>query len=156
MGLILCCGLQCCYCRWFKREDSREIVINQKHCKTAKIATAIADADVVISMNHFKGHERLLWWMPENIGMGCGSVGGKLEMHSNSKPVVNWVNCTACRVCEKNCAHDAIHVMKRKWQKLITISVLVAASVSLFASHAVQVTGSHRMQEKMAEYAYAH
>ena len=36
-----------------KGTEYREIVINQKHCKSAKIASAIADADIVISLNHF-------------------------------------------------------------------------------------------------------
>ncbi len=40
-----------------KGTDYREIEINQKHCKTAKIGTGIADADIIVSMNHFKGHE---------------------------------------------------------------------------------------------------
>ncbi len=32
-----------------KGTDYREVVIDQKHCKTAKIGTAIADADIVLS-----------------------------------------------------------------------------------------------------------
>jgi len=45
-----------------KGTDYKEILINQKHCKTAKIASAIASADVVISLNHFKGHEFAGFW----------------------------------------------------------------------------------------------
>jgi len=141
-----------------KGTDSREIVINQKHCKTAKIATAIADADVVISMNHFKGHEMAgFGGCLKNIGMGCGSVGGKLEMHSNSKPVVNWVNCTACRVCEKNCAHDAIHVNEKKVAEIdYDKCVGCGQCIAVCQFDAVQVHWeATRMQEKMAEYAYA-
>ncbi len=40
-----------------KGTDYREIEINRKNCKTAKIGTYIADADVVVSVTHFKGHE---------------------------------------------------------------------------------------------------
>lgn len=40
-----------------KGTDYREINIDLKHCKTAKIGAAIADSDIIISMNHFKGHE---------------------------------------------------------------------------------------------------
>ncbi|MEQ8203562.1 MAG: DUF362 domain-containing protein, partial [Smithellaceae bacterium] len=61
--------------------EFREIKINQKHCKTAKIGSAIADADIIISLTHFKGHELTgFGGALKNIGMGSGSRGGKLEM----------------------------------------------------------------------------
>ena len=41
-----------------KAIDYQEIPIDQQYCKTAKIGAAIAEADVIISMNHFKGHEQ--------------------------------------------------------------------------------------------------
>jgi len=45
----------------------------------AKIGSAIADSDVIISMNHFKGHEMTgFGGALKNLGMGCASVGGKL------------------------------------------------------------------------------
>ncbi len=34
----------------------------REYCPAPKIGTAIADADIVISMNHFKGHERSRFW----------------------------------------------------------------------------------------------
>ena len=40
-----------------KGTDYREIEVNLDLCKSAKIGSAIADSDVVISLNHFKGHE---------------------------------------------------------------------------------------------------
>lgn len=41
-----------------KGTDYREIPLNGEYCPAPKIGTAIADADIVISMNHFKGHEQ--------------------------------------------------------------------------------------------------
>ena len=38
--------------------DEVEVPVpNGEYCKTAKIGRAIMDADVFISLNHFKGHE---------------------------------------------------------------------------------------------------
>ena len=92
-----------------KGTEYREIEINQQHCKTAKIGSAIADADIVISLNHFKGHEMVgFGGALKNLGMGCGSRGGKLEMHSASQPYIDEANCVGCRMCEKNCAQEAI------------------------------------------------
>lgn len=38
--------------------DYREIEIDGEYCKAPKIGAAVADADIVISMTHFKGHEQ--------------------------------------------------------------------------------------------------
>ena len=76
--------------------------------KEAKIGTAM-DADIFISLNHFKGHEATgFGGALKNIGMGCGSRAGKMEMHNSGKPSVNQEKCVGCRTCSKNCAHGAI------------------------------------------------
>ena len=76
-------------------------------CKTAKIGRAIMDADIIISLNHFKGHEETgFGGALKNLGMGCGSRAGKMEMHSAGKPYVNQELCIGCHACEKICAHD--------------------------------------------------
>lgn len=77
--------------------------------KEAKIGRAIMDADVIISLNHFKGHEAAgFGGALKNLGMGCGSRAGKMEQHSSGKPTVDQSVCRGCRVCAKNCAHGAI------------------------------------------------
>ena len=77
-------------------------------CKTAKIGRAIMDADIVISLSHFKGHEMTgFGGALKNLGMGCGSRGGKMEMHSAGKPFVKQKYCIGCHACAKICAHDA-------------------------------------------------
>ncbi len=102
-------GLNVIIADGLKGSDYREIEINAKHVRTAKIGTVIADSDIIISINHFKGHELAgFGGALKNLAMGCGSRGGKLEMHSSSKPVIEEDNCTSCGLCKKNCAHDAI------------------------------------------------
>ena len=94
-----------------KGTDYREIPFDGKYCKAPKVGAAIADADVIISMNHFKGHEQTgFGGALKNIGMGSASVGGKLELHSSSKPVIEIENCVGCKICVAHCAHDAIHL----------------------------------------------
>lgn len=61
-----------------------------EYIKKAKIGRAIMDADVFISLAHFKGHESTgFGGAIKNIGMGCGSRAGKMEQHSSGKPVVD-------------------------------------------------------------------
>ena len=96
-----------------KGTDCREIELNGEYCKAPKIGAALADADIIISMTHFKGHEQAgFGGTLKNLGMGGASVAGKLELHSAAQPVIKRDNCKGCRICEKHCAHDAIHVTK--------------------------------------------
>lgn len=79
-----------------------------EYIKEAKIGRAIMDADIVISLTHFKGHEATgFGGALKNIGMGCGSRAGKMEMHSAGKPYINQDACVGCGRCIKICAHDA-------------------------------------------------
>lgn len=94
-----------------KGTEYREIEIDGEYCKAPKIGSAIADADIIISMNHFKGHEQTgFGGVLKNLGMGCASVGGKLELHSASQPRIDIESCKGCNICVKHCRHDAIHL----------------------------------------------
>ena len=86
-----------------------------KLVKEAKIGRAVMDADVFISLSHFKGHEATgFGGCFKNIGMGCGSRAGKMEQHNSGKPTVDQSVCVGCRVCSKNCAHGAISFPEKK------------------------------------------
>ncbi len=81
----------------------------------AKIGRAVMDADVFISLTHFKGHEQAgFGGTLKNIGMGCGSRAGKMEMHSAGKPSVHTERCIGCGMCAKICAHSAISFTDHK------------------------------------------
>lgn len=86
-----------------------------EYVKEAKIGRAIMDADIFITLNHFKGHEATgFGGALKNIGMGCGSRAGKMEMHSAGKPFVNTDKCIGCGACTKICAHSAAIVTDKK------------------------------------------
>ena len=85
------------------------------YVKEAKIGRAVMDADVFITLSHFKGHECTgFGGALKNIGMGCGSRAGKMEMHSAGKPYVNQDACIGCGRCVKICAHDGPHIVDHK------------------------------------------
>ncbi len=92
-----------------KGDDDVEIPVEGgKYVKNAKIGRAIMDADIFIALSHFKGHESTgFGGALKNIGMGCGSRRGKMEMHAAGKPLVKEELCIACHKCEKICAHSA-------------------------------------------------
>lgn len=143
-----------------KGTDYREIEINGKHCKKAKIGAAIADADIIISMNHFKGHEMTgFGGALKNLGMGSGSRGGKLEMHSASQPKIDKGNCSSCGQCVKHCSQKAISLDNGKkayidYEKCIGCGQCVA----MCRYNAAQVLwneSADTANEKIAEYATA-
>ncbi len=83
-------------------------VRNGEYVREAKIGHALMDADIVISLTHFKGHEQAgFGGAMKNLGMGGGSRAGKMEQHAAGKPSVDAAKCVGCRACEKICAHGA-------------------------------------------------
>ena len=96
-------------------DESLVLVEGGEYVTEAKIGRAIMDADIFISLTHFKGHEQAgMGGCLKNIGMGCGSRAGKMEMHSSGKPFVKAKKCIGCGNCAKICAHDAPVIVDRK------------------------------------------
>lgn len=93
-----------------KGTDEVEVPVQGgEYVKNAKIGHAIMDADVYISLSHFKGHENTgFGGAIKNTGMGCGSRAGKMEQHNSGKPQVFADRCKGCMLCSKQCAHGAI------------------------------------------------
>ncbi len=80
-----------------------------EYFKSALIGKAIMDADILLSLTHFKGHEQTgFGGVIKNIGMGSGSRAGKMQMHNDGKPKVSKTRCRACGQCFQACAHGAI------------------------------------------------
>lgn len=98
-----------------KGTDEVEVpVVGGTYISRARIGRAIMDADVFISLSHFKGHESTgFGGAIKNIGMGCGSRAGKMDMHCAGKPEVDASQCRGCHVCAKNCAHGAISFVQK-------------------------------------------
>lgn len=93
-----------------KGTDDIEVpVAGGEYVKTAKIGRAVMDADIFISLTHFKGHEMTgFGGAIKNIGMGCGSRAGKTEQHSSGKPHINTDDCRGCKKCMKECANGGL------------------------------------------------
>ena len=143
-----------------KGTDEAYVDINQEYVKTAKIGRAIMDADIVISLNHFKGHEGAgFGGAIKNIGMGCGSRAGKMEMHSSGKPKVLQDKCKKCKQCIKICAHGAI-LYDDEGKAHIDHSKCVGCGrcIGICNFDAIKSPNDEAadiLNKKMAEYAYA-
>ncbi len=130
-----------------------------EHVKEAKIGRAIMDADIVISLNHFKGHELTgFGGALKNIGMGSGSRAGKMEMHNAGKPYVKTEKCIGCHACQKICAHSAITIENRKADINDNICTGCGRCIGVCPTDAVSVKNDEVcsiLNKKIAEYTKA-
>jgi uncharacterized Fe-S center protein len=105
-------GCQVLIADGLKGLDETLVSIDGEYVKQAKIGSAVMDADIVISLNHFKSHEQAgIGGAIKNVGMGCGSRAGKMEMHYSGKPSVDAALCVNCGRCVAACGQSAIHTV---------------------------------------------
>ena len=79
-----------------------------KYFETAHIAGDIVEADGMIVMTHFKGHEMAgFGGSVKNLAMGCAPASGKKDQHS-VRMMVNPEKCVACGQCIQVCPAKAI------------------------------------------------
>ncbi len=96
-------------------KNETKINVGQKNCKHVYIGSEIIDADALVSVAHFKGHELSgFGGTLKNLGMGCASRRGKLDQHSNVSPKIKRKTCIGCAECEKHCPAGAIHLEEKK------------------------------------------
>ena len=141
-------------------DDVEVPVAGAEYIQTAKIGKAIMEADVVISLSHFKGHEQTgFGGAIKNLGMGCGSRRGKMEQHAEGKPKVKASRCVGCRKCTTQCAHDAISFddggkASINWNRCVGCGRCIAVC----NTDAIRAGNDCAMEElgcRMAEYAKA-
>jgi len=135
-------------------------VTGGSHCSTAMIGSAIAEADALISLNHFKGHELTgFGGALKNLGMGCASRGGKKFLHEVSHPIIVRPSCTGCGSCVKACASKAITLDQAKKAVIdheLCVGCCQCVAVCQFgAARASEGSASKVCSERIAEYSQA-
>lgn len=135
------------------------VPIDGEYVKEAKVGAALMDADILISLTHFKGHDSAgFGGAIKNIGMGGGSRAGKMEQHSDNKPSVKQSKCVGCGSCTRVCAHGAISVKDKKASIDTNKCVGCGRCLAVCPKDAVVTdfgSTSKMLSYKMAEYAWA-
>ena len=89
-----------------------EKIINKKHFKSVALADAVAQADSMLVLSHFKGHIMAgFGGAIKNLAMGCAPARGKKEQHQ-AHFVIDGAKCEACGHCMAHCPEKAIY-----WEK---------------------------------------
>ncbi len=92
-------------------EFEQTVPVGGKHIDEAYIAGGIAEADFLVSVNHFKGHELAGYGGAlKNIGMGSASKKGKMQQHFSTGPIISEDNCVGCESCVKVCETGALSI----------------------------------------------
>ncbi len=92
-------------------KNTTKVKIDRKNCKYVHIGSEIIDSDALVSVAHFKGHELSgFGGTLKNIGMGCASRKGKLDMHSRVSPKIKRKTCIGCGECANHCPVAAIEL----------------------------------------------
>jgi uncharacterized Fe-S center protein len=140
-------------------DESLVKVEGAKYVKEAKIGRAIMDADIIISLTHFKCHELTgIGGAIKNLGMGSGSRAGKMEMHSEGKPSVIVEQCIGCGACIKVCAHNAPSITNKKAEIDCNKCVGCGRCIGVCPKDAIDAAGDETneiLSMKMSEYTAA-
>ena len=145
-----------------KGTDDIEVPVQGgEYVKNARIGRAIMDADVFISLTHFKGHEVTgFGGAIKNIGMGCGSRAGKSEQHMSGKPEIDENLCRGCRRCQRECANGGLEFDSRSRKMKVNYENCAGCGRCLGACnfdaiHFEQWNAPQLLNRRMAEYAKA-
>lgn len=148
-------------------EESISVPVNLKHFRKCAVAKALAEAEQVLVLAHFKGHALAgFGGAIKQLSMGFAAKGGKLAMHMNVKPRIRRWKCRNCGLCITRCQEQAI-TRPAGGKPRINPQKCVGcgACFSICPHHAVSILTwegilntlfrKNLFQEKLVEYAFA-
>jgi len=138
-------------------ESAVKVPIEGKIYKEVSIGAEFVNADAIVALTHFKGHELSgFGGVLKNLGMGCASRAGKLSQHSTISPFVDPSNCNGCGTCVAHCPAGAITVVSAKALIDPKECIGCADCIVVCPEHTVKVDWNEAapmVQMKMAEHA---
>lgn len=98
------------------RSSGYEVTVkNPLRLSKVKVASAIFEADFLITLSHFTFHPLVIPAASiKNVGMGCVTKETKLAMHAGSKVKFDEKKCLFCKACVKICPSEALEASDKK------------------------------------------
>jgi uncharacterized Fe-S center protein len=132
------------------------VTVDLKNFKDVYIGKEIVEADALVSVAHFKGHELSgFGGTLKNLGMGCASRKGKLAQHSSVSPKVKRKKCVACEECLPHCSQQAISMVDEKAAIDSEKCIGCGECILICPNEAIQIQWNKSVPvflEKMIEY----
>jgi uncharacterized Fe-S center protein len=132
------------------------VIINKKHFRRVYIGREIAQADSLISVAHFKGHELSGFaGTLKNVGMGCASRKGKMAQHADVSPKVKIEECVGCGECVEHCPAKAIALVENNANIDDDKCIGCGECVIVCPNEAIKIQWNESLplfMEKMVEY----
>src|SRR6056297_2540495 len=139
-------------------KNSVEVEVNLNHFNKIKVGAEVMEADVLISLAHFKGHELTGFGGTfKNIGMGLGSRAGKQMMHSAVLPEIEEEHCIKCMQCVKYCPEDCITINDEESYINHEICIGCGECVVTCPTEAISIeweATSEGVEERQVEFTY--
>lgn len=133
--------------------------VHGKRFESAYMGREIVEADALISVAHFKGHELSgFGGTLKNVGMGSASRKGKLAMHSTVSPQVNAENCIGCGECVDHCSQQALSLIDDRAAIDAQKCIGCGECILICANKAIEIAWDQEVPsflEGMVEYAAA-
>ncbi len=137
-------------------KNETAVAIQGKRFESVYIATDIVEADALVSVAHFKGHELSgFGGTIKNLGMGCASRRGKLAQHSGLSPRISAEQCIGCGECGAHCSQQAIALADEKARIDDEACIGCGECILICPNEAISVgweTSIPVFLEKMVEY----
>jgi uncharacterized Fe-S center protein len=141
-----------------KGKSAFQVPIQQKYFETVSIAADIVDADALVSLAHFKGHELSgFGGTLKNLGIGCATRKGKLSQHSNTAPKVTRKKCIGYGECIRHCVQQAIDLHENKARIDPSKCDGCGECILICPQEAIQIQWNPSntvFQQKMVEYVF--
>ena len=127
-------------------DDISVPVVGGEYVSEAKIGRAVMDADVFISLTHFKGHEMTgFGGAIKNIGMGCGSRAARPSSTLTASPILRKSAAADVAAACGNALTMAWYLMKtprkcRSIKSTVSAAAAVLAPATLMRSNSMTAT----------------
>ncbi|MDN5279414.1 MAG: uncharacterized protein PWR01_3379 [Clostridiales bacterium] len=147
-------------CDGLTGRDGHMVKIDGTHYQEVSVASGIQEADALVVVSHFKGHELTSFGGAiKNLGMGCCSRSAKLAMHTTIRPTVLASKCVKCGICFDWCSAGAISQPKPDGPVVINPNLCRGCGECLIScrNSAIRINWSDDAQgvtERMVEHAY--
>lgn len=142
-----------------KSTHEREVPFAGTHFTSCFLAGDIVDADGLVTVSHFKGHDLAgFGGALKNIGMGCATRKGKMHQHCGLGPQTHPEHCTGCGACIEVCLPGALRLQQGRISLDPELCAGCAACLPVCRHRGLSVNWTvetNTFLERMAEYAAA-